>query len=505
MTARFVMTARSRRLFALALGAAFIAAACGGGGGGGSFTKDTSAKPLTGSGSSAATTAAATTAAPTTAAPATTEAPPDTEAPAHHLTYDEAVKGALDDVQAYWRTTFPEVFHQPYQELSGGIYPMTEQTTGVPGCGTATSSYADVEGNAFYCSAGDFIAYDDEKLLPGLYRDFGNNGMVPAVALAHEFGHAVQYRAGIIDDTTPTIVKEQQADCFAGAWVRNIADGKSPTGLGLDAGDLDQGVGGLIEFRDEVGSDVTEQGAHGSGFDRVRAFQEGYDEGPSKCAGYTADNLPILRLQFKEQTDADSGGNLPVDQAVDATFSDLERFWKELFAQEQVDYTPLAGGTAAYHHGDTITCGDQELPTDFTDDNVIYCPAKDAIGYDADFLATVDEKIGDFAIGILLGGAWADAMQTRLGVELSGKDRSLQADCLTGVWTADVAINGGNDEQHPLSLSPGDLDEGITAFLAFGDDPSVAGASGGVGTAFERTARFRAGFVNGLDACGAAQ
>ena len=44
-----------------------------------------------------------------------------------------------------------------------------------------------------------------------------------------------------------------------------------------------------------------------------------------------------------------------------------------------------------------------------------------------------------------------------------------------------------------LILSPGDLDEVIIAFLAFGADE---GAS-----AFERTAAFRAGFVGGVGPC----
>ncbi len=47
--------------------------------------------------------------------------------------------------------------------------------------------------------------------------------------------------------------------------------------------------------------------------------------------------------------------------------------------------------------------------------------------------------------------------------------------------------------EQQLQLSPGDLDEVIIAFLAFGGETEAS--------AFERTAAFRAGFVQGFDAC----
>ena len=71
------------------------------------------------------------------------------------------------------------------------------------------------------------------------------------LTLAHEWGHAVQDQAGL---TGPTIAMEQQADCFARAYVRDVADGNS-TRLSLKEGNLDTGLAGYLTFRDPPGSD----------------------------------------------------------------------------------------------------------------------------------------------------------------------------------------------------------------------------------------------------------
>jgi predicted metalloprotease len=136
---------------------------------------------------------------------------------------------------------------------------------------------------------------------------------------------------------------------------------------------------------------------------------------------------------------------------------------------------------------------------DFFRNRVFYCASGDYIGYDQDTLAGSVYEIGDFAVSVLLANAWSDAMQSRLGITIAGKDRSLQADCLTGGWTAST-LPDRQTNTDGLVLSPGDLDEGITAFLQF----SLEGDTNPdeVGTAFERIASFRHGVVDGIDACG---
>ena len=119
--------------------------------------------------------------------------------------------------------------------------------------------------------------YDDgdQSLLAPLASEFGP--AVMGIVLAHEFGHAIQSRVGALDQFLPTIYTEQQADCFAGAWAGQAYRGESPL-LRLGDADVRAGLIAMLEVRDPVGTDQFVEGGHGSAFDRVGAFQEGFDE-----------------------------------------------------------------------------------------------------------------------------------------------------------------------------------------------------------------------------------
>ena len=69
--------------------------------------------------------------------------------------------------------SYPELYGEPYPELSGGIFPVYPGREDVPGCGQSLTTYSEIRGNAFYCFDGDFIAYDDADLLPQLYEQLG--------------------------------------------------------------------------------------------------------------------------------------------------------------------------------------------------------------------------------------------------------------------------------------------------------------------------------------------
>ena len=68
--------------------------------------------------------------------------------------------------------------------------------------------------NAGFCHDDQTIGWDRGELLPALQEAHGDMGVT--MVLAHEYGHAVQYQAGMVDEDTPTLVSEQQADCLAG-------------------------------------------------------------------------------------------------------------------------------------------------------------------------------------------------------------------------------------------------------------------------------------------------
>lgn len=100
---------------------------------------------------------------------------------------------------------------------------------------------------------------------------------VVPIVLAHEWGHAIQARSNF---TARTVTKELQADCCAGGWAKHAKD----AGLyKVNAAEMDNALAGILTLKDSPGTSKIDSSAHGSGFDRVSAFQDGYDNGPNAC------------------------------------------------------------------------------------------------------------------------------------------------------------------------------------------------------------------------------
>ena len=108
---------------------------------------------------------------------------------------------------AWWELTYPEVYGEPWQPLQGDVYAAyPERPDDLPGCGEPRTSYDDVqEFVAFYCGLGDFVVYDDGEngLLAELADKFGAGTI--GIVLAHEYGHAIQQRSGVLDLNLPTV------------------------------------------------------------------------------------------------------------------------------------------------------------------------------------------------------------------------------------------------------------------------------------------------------------
>jgi predicted metalloprotease len=247
----------------------------------------------------------------------------------------------------------------------------------------------------------------------------------------------------------------------------------------------------MLTFSDQPGTTADQEQAHGSGFDRVGAFQDGYTNGPAKCATYPQHPPTVIELPFS-QGDLGTGGNEPYSQIVQDVPKDLDRYWGKVFAARGKTFTPLAADLKGFpSRGPFPVCGGKAVPAQ----TVFYCEPDGMIYYDTDFLAGQVYDIGDFAVGLLLGNAWSDAAQVRLADTLGGKNRSLQGDCMTGSWTGDIVPKPSSQQQ--FVLSAGDLDEGLSAFLRYGvGDPAR------IGTVFERIASFRRGLLRGVGACG---
>jgi len=415
-------------------------------------------------------------------------------------TSEEVVQAALTDVDAYWSRTYEDLYGTPYQPISGGFWPYGPSSEQPP-CGSPPPAYEDIAGNAFYCPSADLVAWDDVNLVPGLYDQFG--GFTLGIVFAHEFGHAIQERSGT---DGPTIMRELQADCFAGAWTGDVAAGNSEY-FDVGVSDLDKAVAGFLELRDGVGVDAGNPAAHGTGFDRIGAFAEGYEQGAERCAEYpdefAAGEYVVVEVPFTRQDDFDRGGNLPLDQLWDILDEDLDDFWTKRFEQLGETWTPIAGIVPVDPAVDEVECGGDTYRGEELEGASFYCTDSDTIYIDEAGLLPALVEVGDYAVATEIARQYAFAAQARLGDLDNTLASNLQADCLAGVY-ARSGFAGDRGDGQQLSLSPGDLDEAVIGFLHNSDaSQAVDDGDSSVGTAFQRFNAYRAGFLEGPDACNA--
>jgi predicted metalloprotease len=418
--------------------------------------------------------------------------------------YDGYLTAAFSDIEAFWKDQFPAVYGSEFEPLSGKIYAAyPERTEKIPGCGTPETSYLDVAGNAFYCVDGDFMVYDDAELLPQLVNDLGQSAV--AVVLAHEFGHAVQVRAN--EFAQPTILKEQQADCFAGAWAAHVARGESDV-LNFSDDDVKGGLIAMIQVRDpiELGGQI-DANSHGTGFDRVGAFQDGFTGGAERCKTFFTEGREnqMINIRFDPR---DPIGNLPlVDSNPDPALGpadvvtllpgSMTRFWTEQLAESNL--TLAAPKLTVFSAGDGSATCDGIDDSEF-ENNIVYCTASNTIFVDRQFAEeSIDNTLlGDMSVGYLISQGYSENVQALLGSKLQGEPRVLLDDCLTGAWAKDIAppLPPGRDDQ--TSLSAGDLDEAIVTAILRSDQTSDTDVNG---SAFEKVDAFRAGVLGGMQAC----
>jgi predicted metalloprotease len=205
----------------------------------------------------------------------------DTNTAFDYAQYTNTLEQVIGSLQAFWSQELPESFGVAYSAPTRFVYYRPEQGPG-PSCGGQQAPPR----NAFYCPAGDFIAWDETGLLIPYYVQAGD--FAAAFVLAHEFGHAMQAR--LPQKERPGILNELQADCFSGAWARYVQDQDL-----LTAGDLDEATLAVFSARDLPGTDFTDPAAHGSGFERTRAFSDGYESGAASCYPAPGDRWLIGR------------------------------------------------------------------------------------------------------------------------------------------------------------------------------------------------------------------
>jgi predicted metalloprotease len=430
------------------------------------------------------------------------------------LTGNDLMLAAVKDVTTYWTTEFPKLYpgetYQPIDPLN--VFPSGPDDP-PPACGQqGKAPYQAVARNAFYCPQEDFIAWDAVALVPLLLQDFGP--LTLGVVVAHELGHRVQHEHGILDGRFITFVTEQQADCFAGAWVRHVRDDHVYQ-FRAEPADLDGATAGFVRIRDPVGANpVTDPAAHGSAFQRVNAFRDGFTEGTQKCKSYEDSALQpeLVPETFNDSSDLSTNGNLPFERTEPVVEANLDAFWTRALRGRGPTWTKPT--INAFDPSTGASCGTKHLKGVAAIDLHFYCEIDDTLNWDESHLMpTVHDQIGDMAEAMIIATQYGQRAQHVLGLPGETRAASLQADCFSGGW-AGAMKSGELAQSIPVSdnitLAPGDMDEAVAGFLRFAkqrNDLDVGPID--VGSGFQRIEAIRNGFLaafdggvdHGIDAC----
>ena len=180
--------------------------------------------------------------------------------------------------------------------------------------------------------------------------------------------------------------------------------------------------------------------------------------------------------------------------------------WQRIFSQAGERYTPAT--INFYQQGARSGCGAAESAM-----GPFYCPADDGVYIDTSFFDELQRKYGaggDFAKAYVIAHEMGHHVQDLLGTSGEVAQRQaqlgrtegnalsvrleLQADCYAGVWAA----------RNRDRLEPGDIEEGMRAANAIGDDTLQREAQGRVvpdsfthGTSEQRMKWLRTGLQSG--------
>ncbi len=393
---------------------------------------------------------------------------------------------AIQDIESYWSQHYSDMAAGSFVPVSTLVSVDTADPDSSGACGGDPTQF---RFNAVYCRTRDTMAWDRSSLLPSAQAYFGDlaiNGV-----LAHEYGHAVQWQASLVDEDTPTLVSEQQADCLAGAYLRSVAQGGSPRFSLNTTGALDRVIAGAIALRDPPaagGLFSVATDAHGTALDRVGALQQGFDVGTEACAAIDMAEIESRRGLLPDELFDPASDQSDLDITGDALvtlFAVLNRIFP-LTAPPKLS----TSGTACERPNVQPTA---------------YCPGSHTVSVDLGALQRVGTPADENQLVLLQGDNTAISMvtsrymlavQQERGAALNSPVAAMRTACLTGVAQKEMAQPVATD----LVLGAGDLDEAISGLLTNGIVASDVDGSI-VPSGFTRISAFRAGLLGDVNGC----
>jgi predicted metalloprotease len=398
---------------------------------------------------------------------------------------------SVSDLEEFWKFAYPDVFDGELTPVKDLISWDSDDYDG-EFCGETTEGLV----NAGFCEPDSTIGWDRTVLMPSLRNAYGD--MAITMVMAHEYGHAIQKMAAINPRGVPTLVAEQQADCFAGVYLRWVAEGKSPR-FTLSTGEgLNNLLAAMISFRDPVltenaGYSVGDE--HGSAFERISAFQFGFTDGAAACAAITLQEIKQRRGELPVELPSDQSGELPVtEQSVRSVVDALNLL-----------FTPKNPPKLSFDPAAASSCTDARPSPP-----VSFCPATNTIAVDLPALQAVGTATegydgpplqGDNTAYSVLTSRYMVAVQSeRGGLSLDDAGAGLRTACLTGVATTKLSKTITTPDGNTVALTAGDIDEAVSGLLTNG---LAAGDVNGetVPAGFSRIDAFRVGVLGDVDRC----
>jgi predicted metalloprotease len=398
---------------------------------------------------------------------------------------------SVNDIEDYWKGAYQESLRGTFVPVGMLVSYDSNDPHGPVVCHNNTYMMV----NAFFNGRCNLIAWDRGVFLAVAQKYFGD--MAVNAVLAHEFGHALQQMAKLVTGQDPTIVKEQQADCFAGVYLYWVAAGKSPRFTLSTGNGLDHVLAGIITTRDPIlDSDTQNNDEHGSALDRVSAFQMGFITGASACAGINTKEVEQRRGDLPttlrtDPTGETETGEVPVNEDTMATLMEV---MAKIFDPKQppgLSYQPA------------------DCPDAKPSPPASYCPATNTIVVDLRALAAMGKKADkneqalpqgdDTALSVVMS-RYTLAVQHQRGLPMQSPWTALRTACLTGYAHRKMAEPIDTPDHKELLLTAGDVDKAVSGLLL---NHLVASDADGttVPAGFTRIAAFRAGIGGNADAC----
>lgn len=371
--------------------------------------------------------------------------------------YDALALDTIDDLNTYYSQIFPQDFGKAFTPAKK-LLSFDSKTSTSTACGEKLGRLE----NAQYIPDCDEIIWDRGQLMPMMEQQVG--ALSAPTILAHETGHLVQARLGVAH--TSVLLLEQQADCYAGAYWRWVADGHSKY-FNFSTGDgLRQVFAAMMWVGDPVGLMPDNAQAHGTAFDRVFAASLGFANGPQRCNS-------INQVEVNQRIEETGFSTLPMHFGNEQVTADLITMvaatLDEYFGQTVPSYAKPK--LEAYTASAPPPCqgSTPAAPVD-------YCPATKTVQYNLGQLqkigtpqASWQSSSGDFSAIMLLASRYALAAQATGGGSLTGNQAGLRGLCYAGTWASWMKKPHGAKGLH---LSPNDLNKAVYEVVT---NPQTAG------------------------------